>query len=54
MNVLSKQGDLLKTFSYPSGVNRTTIDLGNLLNGTYTLQTYDNSTWSSQQIVILR
>ena len=54
INILNKQGNLLKTFSYPSGVNRTTIDLGNLLNGTYTLQTYDNLTWSSQQIVILR
>lgn len=54
IKVLSKQGNLEKTFSYPSGVSTVNIDISSLSNGTYTLQTYDNSNWSSQQLVILR
>lgn len=54
IKVLNKQGNLLKTYSYPSGVSTINIDVSGLLNGTYTLQTYDNSNWTSQQMVILR
>lgn len=54
IKVLSKQGNLLKTFSYPLGITTVNIDISSLSNGTYTLQTYDNSNWSSQQMVILR
>lgn len=54
IKVLNKQVNLLKTYSYPSGVSNINIDVSGLLNGTYTLQTYDNSNWTSQQMVILR
>jgi len=54
IKVLGQDGNVLKVFTYSSGVNSTQINLSNLLNGTYILQIYDNVSWSSQQIVILK
>ena len=54
IKILNQQGNLLKTYSYPSGISTISVDVSSLSNGTYTLQMYDNSNWTSQQIVILR
>jgi len=54
IRVSDQSGNIRKEFSYPSGVSRTTIDLSNLQNGTYILQTFNNKTWNSMQIVIAR
>ena len=54
IRVSDQSGNIRKEFTYPSGVSRTTIDLSNLQNGTYILQTFNNKTWNSTQIVIAR
>jgi hypothetical protein len=54
INVIGQSGSVLRSFSYPKGITSVNLDLGGLLNGTYTLQIYDNFTWASQQVIILR
>jgi hypothetical protein len=54
IRVSDQSGNIRKEFSYPSGVSRTTIDLSNLPNGIYILQTFNNKTWNSTQLVIAR
>jgi hypothetical protein len=54
IKVLNQAGTLLKQFSYPSGVASASLHLGSLMNGTYTLQIYDNVSWTSQQLVIMK
>jgi len=54
IKVLGQTGNLLKLFTYPSGTTSTNINLSSLANGVYILQIYDNVSWSSQQVVILK
>jgi hypothetical protein len=54
IRVTDQSGNIKKEFSYPAGVSRTTVDLSSLPNGTYILQSFNNKTWNSTQIVIAR
>ena len=54
IRVSDQSGNIKKEFSYPNGVSRTTVDLSSLQNGTYILQTFNNKSWNSTQIVITR
>lgn len=54
IKVLDQAGNILKTFIYSAGISTTQINLNSLFNGTYILQIYDNVTWSSQQVVIIK
>jgi hypothetical protein len=52
IKVIGQMGNLLKQFSYPSGITKTNIDLSSLKDGIYILQVYDNVSWTSKQFVI--
>ena len=54
IKVLDQLGTLLKQYSFKSGTTTVNINLSNLVNGTYTVKTYDNITWDSQQLIILK
>jgi hypothetical protein len=54
IRVSDQLGKTLKTFSYPSGVSSASLNLSALANGVYVLQIYNNSTWTSQQVIILK
>jgi hypothetical protein len=54
IKVLGQTGNVLKLFSYSSGVAAANIDLSSLQNGSYILQIYDNVSWTSQQVVIMK
>jgi len=54
IKVLGQTGNVLKQFSYPSGTTSTNINLSSFANGVYILQIYDNVSWTSQQVVILK
>ncbi len=54
IRVSDQLGKTLKTFSYPSGVSSANLNLSGLANGVYVLQIYNNSTWTSQQVIIMK
>lgn len=51
LKVTDQNGNVKKQFSYSGGVTTATINLNNLIAGIYTIQAYNGSGWSSQQIV---
>lgn len=54
VKVFGVAGNVLKQFVYPAGSNAVSLDLSDLANGTYIIQVYDNYSWTSQQVVILK
>jgi len=54
VKVFGVAGNVLKQFVYPAGSNAVSLDLSDLANGTYIIQAYDNYSWTSQQVVILK
>lgn len=54
VRVLSQTGTILKQYAYSGGTLSTTVDLGGLANGVYTVQIFDNNTWTSQQVLLMR
>lgn len=54
MKLIGPSGNLVGLYKYPVGITSTNIDVSSLPNGTYTLQFFDNTTWSTQQILVLR
>lgn len=54
IKVLNQFGTLIKQYFYKSGITNAKINLSNLINGTYTVKIYDNVTWDSQQLIILK
>jgi len=54
IKIVSQSGAVLKQFEYPSGIITTNLDVSSLPNGIYTMQVYDNVTWNSQQIDIVK
>ena len=45
---------LIKQYSYESGATNVNVNLSNLVNDTYTVNTFDNVLWDSQQLIILK
>lgn len=54
IRVIDQLGNVRKLFSYSSGVSSAQLDLSTLLDGTYTIQIFNNAQWVSQQIIILK
>ena len=54
IRVLDKMGNLKKTFVYPGGVTNVSIDLSSLPADIYTLQVFDNITWTARQIILAK
>lgn len=50
LKVTDQSGNIKKQYKYP-GVNNTTISLSGLMNGTYTIQAFDGTTWSSVKVI---
>ncbi len=51
IKVIDQNGGVRKQFSYSGGVTTTVINLSNLIAGIYTIQAYNGSGWSGQQII---
>jgi pimeloyl-ACP methyl ester carboxylesterase len=51
IKIIDQLGIIKKQFSYSGGITITNINLSNLAVGIYTLQAYNGTIWSSQQIV---
>jgi len=51
IKVVDQGGTTKKQFSYSSGASSVKINLNGLITGIYTLQVYNGTEWSSQQIV---
>jgi len=54
VKVMDAQGVVRKTFSYPGGEDKVSVDLGGLTNGIYTVQVFDKKTWKSSQVVLVK
>ena len=54
IRVLDKIGNLKKTFVYPGGVTNASIDLSSLPADIYTVQVFDNNTWTARQIIVAK
>lgn len=50
LKVTDQSGNIKKQYKY-SGVSNTTISLSGLMNGTYTIQAFDGTTWSSVNVI---
>lgn len=50
LKVTDQSGNIKKQYKY-SGVSNTTISLSGLMNGTYTIQAFDGTTWSSVKVI---
>ena len=51
IRVIDQAGNVKNQFNYPDGVTMTNISLSNLVSGIYTIQAYNGSVWSAQQVV---
>ncbi len=51
IKIIDQLGVIKKQFTYSGGITITNISLSNLAAGIYTLQAYNGTIWSSQQIV---
>jgi hypothetical protein len=54
VKVLDPAGNIRQTRNFPGGVANVTLNLGSLPNGLYTIQVYDNVSWSSEQLLIMK
>jgi hypothetical protein len=54
LKVVDQSGVVKKVSSYPNGTSSVVLNLGGLRNGTYTIQVYDNVSWSSEQVLIVK
>ena len=54
VRVMDAQGVVRKTFSYPGGLDNVSVNLSDLTSGIYTLQIFDNKTWTSSQVVLTK
>jgi hypothetical protein len=54
VRVLDAQGVVRKSFSYPGVSGNISVNLSGLMNGLYTVQIFDNKTWTSSQVLLSR
>ena len=54
VRVIDVQGVVRKTFDYPGGMDRLSLDLSSLNNGVYIIQVFDNKTWKSSKVVLTK
>jgi hypothetical protein len=54
IRVLDKTGVLRKIYSYPGGLTNISIDLSSLPADIYTVQVFDNTTWTARQIILAK
>lgn len=52
VKVVDAQGVVRKDFHYSGGIGNVSVDLSGLINGIYTVQVFDNKTWTSSQVVL--
>jgi hypothetical protein len=54
VRVVDGTGQVRKSFSYPGGVEHVTVNLSGLNGGIYTVQVFDDKTWTSSQVVLTK
>jgi hypothetical protein len=54
VKVTDVQGVVRKTFSYPAGIDKASVDISNLAAGVYILQIFDNHRWIAKQVVLTK
>ena len=54
IKVTDVQGAIKKSYKHPLGTTSVNLDLSSLKNGTYFIQTYNNSIWESHQFIMLK
>jgi hypothetical protein len=55
VKVLDPSGVIKQTANYyPNGVSSLNVNLGNYLNGVYTIQVFDGVNWSSEQVLVMK
>jgi len=51
IKVTDQLGNVKKQYKYSSGTANTTISLGGLVSGLYTIQAFDGTSWSSTKVI---
>lgn len=51
IKIIDQSGNIKKQYNYSTGVTTVNIGLSNLIAGIYTIQAYNGTVWSSQQII---
>lgn len=51
IKVTDQLGNVKKQYKYSSGTANTTISLGELVSGLYTIQAFDGTSWSSTKVI---
>jgi hypothetical protein len=54
IRVTDVQGVVRKTYSYPGGIDKASVDISNLAAGIYILQIFDNHRWIAKQVVLTK
>jgi hypothetical protein len=54
VRVMDARGVVRRSFSYPGGQTNVSVDISALTNGIYTVQVFDNKTWTSSQVVLTK
>ena len=54
VRVTDAAGNVRKTFSYPQGEEKVSVNISDLNSGIYTIQVYNKKTWSSRQVVLAK
>lgn len=50
--IIDQIGNLKKQYNYGGGVTNTTINLSDLITGSYTIKAFNGTIWDTQQIII--
>jgi len=54
VKVADAEGRVHKTYSYPAGIDKASVDLSGLSTGVYILQIFDRQRWISRQVVLTK
>ena len=54
IQVIDPTGSVKRSYNYSIGISQTSLNLGDLPNGAYILKIFNNFTWGSFEIVILK
>ena len=54
VKVMDAQGIARKTFNYPGGINKASVNISELAAGVYILQIFDKQQWVTRQVVLVK